>query len=49
MRRQCHGQRKSLYVQLNLRPVRRTELYTKVCTEQYGPYTEQDGITGGFH
>ena len=32
MRGQCNGQRKSLTVQLNSRPVRRIELYTKVCT-----------------
>ena len=32
MRSQCHGQRKSLNLQLNLRPVRRIELNTKVCT-----------------
>ena len=31
MRSQCCGQRKSLTVQLNLRPVMRIELYTKVC------------------
>ena len=33
MRSQCHGQRTSLIVQLNSRPVRRIELHTKVCTE----------------
>ena len=33
MRSQWHGQRKSLTMQLNSRPVRRIELYTKVCTE----------------
>ena len=33
MRSQCHGQRTSLIVKLNSRPVRRIELYTKVCTE----------------
>ena len=33
MKNQCHGQRKSLTVQLNSRRVRRIELYTKVCTD----------------
>ena len=33
MRSQCHGQRTSLIVQLNSRPVRRIELHTKVGTE----------------
>ena len=33
MKNQCHGQRKSLTVQLNSRPVRRIELYTKICTD----------------
>ena len=32
MRGKCPGQRKSLTVHLNSRPVRRMELYTKVCT-----------------
>ena len=32
MRSHCPGQRQSLTVQLNLRPVRRIELYTKLCT-----------------
>ena len=32
MRSQCHGYRKSITVQLNLRPVRGIELYTKVRT-----------------
>ena len=32
IRSQCHGQRKTLNMQLNLRPVRRIELNTKVCT-----------------
>ena len=31
MRRQCCGQIRSLIVQLDLRPMRRIELYTKVC------------------
>ena len=33
MRGQCHGQRQSLTVQLNSKSVRRTDLYTKVCTD----------------
>ena len=33
MRSQCYEQRKFPIVQLNLRPVRRIELYLKVCTE----------------
>ena len=33
MRSQCHRQRKFLNMLLNLRPVRRIELYTKVCTD----------------
>ena len=33
MRSRCHGQRTSLIVKLNSRPVRRIELHTKVCTE----------------
>ena len=32
IRSQCHGQRKTLNMQLNLRSVRRIELNTKVCT-----------------
>ena len=32
MRNQYHGQRKSLTMWLNLRPVKRIELYTNVCT-----------------
>ena len=34
MRSQRHGQRKSLTVHLNSRPVRRIELYTKVWTNR---------------
>ena len=33
MRNHCHGQRKSITVQLNLKPVRRIELCTKVRTD----------------
>ena len=36
MRSQCHGQRKSLTVQLISTPVRRIELYTKVCNVFFG-------------
>ena len=34
MRSRCHGQRTFLIMQLNLRLLRRIELYTKVCTVQ---------------
>ena len=36
MRSQCHGQRKSLTVQLISTPVRRIELHTKVCNVFFG-------------
>ena len=35
MSRQCHGQRKSITLQLNLRLVRRIELCMKVCTDEH--------------
>ena len=41
MTSQCHGQRNSLTVQLNARPVRRIELNRKVCTGGQS----KDGVT----
>ena len=32
---QCHVQRRSLTMQLNSMPVRRIELFTKVCTDTF--------------
>ena len=47
MRSQCHRQRKSLTVQLNSRPMRRTELYTKVCPDFSGPVYNDDLLRFG--
>ena len=43
MRNQCRGQRKSLSVQLNSRPVRRTELKKKVSNVSFSGYGNVPG------
>ena len=45
MRNQCHGQRKSFTVQLNLRPVRRTEWCTIVCTTMIACCSDNINVT----
>ena len=50
MRNQCPGQRKSLTVQLNLKPVMRIALYTKVyAVKQTGISPNDQGSTGIFN